>query len=180
MGQPDPRTGNIIVELKTSNAAPLLRYSCSHRIIGLPTAVLNARRCAPLSAFAPTAKTPPSHRREQPPGGLSRSRPIVRNPARWDGLFTKWLAMPLCTPAVSQALHPISIFRLGHVMRCAMCTRKPHHRTLTLAAGWRASSKALWLACCPPSCGASTQPARCTGNPSIKFACIVSTVLGIQ
>lgn len=34
------------VELKTANAVPLLRYSCSPRIIGLPTAQLNARRCA--------------------------------------------------------------------------------------------------------------------------------------
>lgn len=44
IGMPDPRTGHIIVELKTANAVPLLRYSCSSRIIGLPTAQLNARR----------------------------------------------------------------------------------------------------------------------------------------
>jgi hypothetical protein len=44
-GVPDPRTGNIVVELKTANAMPLLRYSCSSRIISLPTAQLNARRC---------------------------------------------------------------------------------------------------------------------------------------
>ena len=44
LGQPDPRVGHIVVELKTANAVPLLRYSCSNRIIGLPTAQLNARR----------------------------------------------------------------------------------------------------------------------------------------
>ncbi len=44
LGQPDPRVGHIVVELKTANAIPLLRYSCSGRIIGLPTAQLNARR----------------------------------------------------------------------------------------------------------------------------------------
>lgn len=46
LGQPDPRVGHIVVELKTANAVPLLRYSCSPRIIGLPTAQLNARRMA--------------------------------------------------------------------------------------------------------------------------------------
>ena len=44
-GAPDPRTGTIIVELKTSNATPLLRYTCSKRIIALPTSQLNSRRC---------------------------------------------------------------------------------------------------------------------------------------
>ena len=43
-GVPDPRTGTIIVELKTSNATPLLRYTCSKRIIALPTSQLNSRR----------------------------------------------------------------------------------------------------------------------------------------
>ena len=38
------------VELKTANAMPLLRYSCSSRIISLPTAQLNARRCVTCSA----------------------------------------------------------------------------------------------------------------------------------
>jgi len=46
VGEPDPRTGDIIVELKTANAVPLLRYSCSTRIMGLATAQLNARRMA--------------------------------------------------------------------------------------------------------------------------------------
>jgi hypothetical protein len=50
-GVPDPRTGNIVVELKTANAMPLLRYSCSSRIISLPTAQLNARRCVIFSAW---------------------------------------------------------------------------------------------------------------------------------
>ena len=45
-GLPDPRTGHIVVELKTANAIPLLRYSCSPRIMALPTAQLNARRWA--------------------------------------------------------------------------------------------------------------------------------------
>ena len=45
-GVPDPRTGTIIVELKTSNATPLLRYTCSKRIIALPTSQLNSRRFA--------------------------------------------------------------------------------------------------------------------------------------
>ena len=49
-GMHDPRTGNIVVELKTANAMPLLRYSCSSRIISLPTAQLNARRCVTCSA----------------------------------------------------------------------------------------------------------------------------------
>lgn len=46
VGVPDPRTGSIVVELKTVNALPLLRYSCSSRVISLPTAQLNARRWA--------------------------------------------------------------------------------------------------------------------------------------
>jgi hypothetical protein len=50
-GVPDPRTGNIVVELKTANAMPLLRYSCSSRIISLPTAQLNARRCVIRSSW---------------------------------------------------------------------------------------------------------------------------------
>jgi hypothetical protein len=58
LGQPDPRVGHIVVELKTANAVPLLRYSCSNRIIGLPTAQLNARRCHATSA---TEALPYSH-----------------------------------------------------------------------------------------------------------------------
>jgi hypothetical protein len=55
-GVPDPRTGNIVVELKTANAMPLLRYSCSSRIISLPTAQLNARRYIPLLSRASAAR----------------------------------------------------------------------------------------------------------------------------
>lgn len=36
--------GHIIVELKTSNVLPLLRYSCSKRVMALPTGQLNAKR----------------------------------------------------------------------------------------------------------------------------------------
>jgi len=45
-GLPDPRTAHVVVELKTANAIPLLRYCCGPRIMALPTAQLNARRCA--------------------------------------------------------------------------------------------------------------------------------------
>lgn len=41
---PDARTGCVIVELKTLDAIPLLQYSCSKRILALPTSLLNARR----------------------------------------------------------------------------------------------------------------------------------------
>ena len=43
-GVPDPRKGVIVVELKTSNALPLLRQNCSPRVIPVPTNQLNARR----------------------------------------------------------------------------------------------------------------------------------------
>jgi hypothetical protein len=59
MGQPDPRVGHIVVELKTANAVPLLRYSCSNRIIGLPTAQLNARRYEYMLLTDSTACYPP-------------------------------------------------------------------------------------------------------------------------
>lgn len=36
--------GHIVVETRTSNAVPLLRYSCSKRVIAMPTQQLNARR----------------------------------------------------------------------------------------------------------------------------------------
>jgi len=36
--------GHIVVETRTANAIPLLRYSCSKRAIALPTGQLNARR----------------------------------------------------------------------------------------------------------------------------------------
>ena len=43
--------GHIVVETRTANAVPLLRYSCSKRVMAMPTGQLNARRvgmkCAP-------------------------------------------------------------------------------------------------------------------------------------
>ena len=52
-GLPDPRTAHVVVELKTANAIPLLRYCCGPRIMALPTAQLNARRCARCSDYQP-------------------------------------------------------------------------------------------------------------------------------
>lgn len=43
-GKPDPRTGHIVVEVKTPGAADLVKFSCSNRVIALPTGVLNATR----------------------------------------------------------------------------------------------------------------------------------------
>jgi hypothetical protein len=40
--------GHIVVETRTANAVPLLRYSCSKRVIALPTGQLNARRVSQL------------------------------------------------------------------------------------------------------------------------------------
>ena len=51
-GLPDPRTAHVIVELKTANAIPLLRYCCGPRIMALPTAQLNARRFVTLTSCA--------------------------------------------------------------------------------------------------------------------------------
>lgn len=34
----------VVVELKTSNALPLLKYACSNKTIALPTSQLNAQR----------------------------------------------------------------------------------------------------------------------------------------
>lgn len=44
--------GQVVVELKTSNALPLLKYACSNRIIALPTSQLNAQRVSGPSATA--------------------------------------------------------------------------------------------------------------------------------
>jgi len=44
----------VVAEIQTKNALPLLHYSCSPRVVALPTGQLNARRvrgappCAPL------------------------------------------------------------------------------------------------------------------------------------
>lgn len=43
-GVPDPRTGHIVVEMRTPHSAALLKYSCSKRVLALPTVQLNARR----------------------------------------------------------------------------------------------------------------------------------------
>jgi hypothetical protein len=36
--------GHIVVETRTANAVPLLRFSCSKRVIALPAGHMNARR----------------------------------------------------------------------------------------------------------------------------------------
>jgi hypothetical protein len=41
--------GHIVVEMRTSNATPLLPFSCSRRVFALPTGQLNARRVRGLS-----------------------------------------------------------------------------------------------------------------------------------
>ena len=47
-GVHDPRTGHIVVEMRTPHGASLLKYSCSPRVLCLPTIQLNARRLAQL------------------------------------------------------------------------------------------------------------------------------------
>ena len=49
-GVPDPRTGHIVVEMRTPHSAALLKYSCSGRVLALPTVQLNARRLVFLLA----------------------------------------------------------------------------------------------------------------------------------
>ncbi len=49
-GVPDPRTGHIVVEMRTPHSAALLKYSCSGRVLALPTVQLNARRLVLLLA----------------------------------------------------------------------------------------------------------------------------------
>lgn len=44
-GVPDPRTGHIVVEVKTPDALELIDYSCSPRVVPLPTGRMNAIRC---------------------------------------------------------------------------------------------------------------------------------------
>ena len=43
---PDPRTGHIVVEVKTPGTSALISYTCSQRVIALPTGQLNAKRYA--------------------------------------------------------------------------------------------------------------------------------------
>ncbi len=45
-GQPDARTGHVVVQLRTSSAVDLLRYACSPRIIPISTGQINSSRCA--------------------------------------------------------------------------------------------------------------------------------------
>ena len=40
----DPRTGHIVVEVKTPDALELIKYSCSDRVMALPTGLMNAHR----------------------------------------------------------------------------------------------------------------------------------------
>lgn len=42
--KPDTRTGHIVVEVKTLDALQLIGYSCSKRVIALPTSLYNAKR----------------------------------------------------------------------------------------------------------------------------------------
>lgn len=51
--------GHIVVETQTSNAVPLLYYSCSRRVMALPTGRLNARRVG----VAATVRKRPVRRR---------------------------------------------------------------------------------------------------------------------
>ncbi|KAJ9511775.1 hypothetical protein QJQ45_022651, partial [Haematococcus lacustris] len=45
----NPREGGqVVVQMSTSNAIPILRYACSSRVVPLPTARLNARRVAKM------------------------------------------------------------------------------------------------------------------------------------
>jgi hypothetical protein len=57
--KPDPRQGRIIVGLQTREATAMLRYSCSKRVMPVPTAYLNARRLD-LSSLAGLAHGDPS------------------------------------------------------------------------------------------------------------------------
>jgi len=41
---------HVVVELKTANALPLLKYACSSRVMALPTSQLNAQRVGHLTA----------------------------------------------------------------------------------------------------------------------------------
>ncbi len=43
-GAADPRTGHIVVEVKTPDASELINYSCSSRVLALPTGLMNAHR----------------------------------------------------------------------------------------------------------------------------------------
>ena len=46
--QQDMRQGHIIVGLQTQEATSIIKYSCSKRVIPIPTSYLTARRSVPL------------------------------------------------------------------------------------------------------------------------------------
>lgn len=48
MREPVAARGHAVIEMKTSNAVPLLQYSCSDRFTPVTTAQLNARRLAKM------------------------------------------------------------------------------------------------------------------------------------
>lgn len=54
-GVADPRTGHIVVEMRTPHSAALLKYSCSKRVLALPTTQLNARRSLSFSVWSALA-----------------------------------------------------------------------------------------------------------------------------
>lgn len=49
---------HIVVELKTPNALPLLKYACSRRVIALPTGQLNAQRVSHAGGCSRCSKQP--------------------------------------------------------------------------------------------------------------------------
>lgn len=52
----------VVVELKTSNALPLLKYACSNRTVALPTSQLNAQRVRSNGVALPQACTASMYR----------------------------------------------------------------------------------------------------------------------
>jgi hypothetical protein len=52
-GKPDPRKGHIVVGVQTQEAVGLIKYSCSSRVIPMPTAFLCARRWGTDLIFIP-------------------------------------------------------------------------------------------------------------------------------
>jgi len=81
-GLPDPRTAHVVVELKTANAIPLLRYCCGPRIMALPTAQLNARRCASPSSLSCTSAS--EHQSLIPCQVARPYRPAETEPDWWN------------------------------------------------------------------------------------------------
>ena len=46
-GQPDPRTGTVLVELRTANGVALVEYACSARVVPLNSSSFCSTRRAP-------------------------------------------------------------------------------------------------------------------------------------